>query len=80
MEHYDLNDLVCMKYAPMTSVYVERSLFKYEKKISIKKGMGLNESNLTVTYSRKLHFKYLMLRVLKFFFIGIKLRKCSFFS
>ena len=46
MEQYDLNDLVYMKYAPITSVDVERSFSMY-KNILAPNTMSFNKNNLT---------------------------------
>jgi len=46
VEQYDSNDLVYMKYAPITSVDVERSFSMY-KNILAPNRMSFNESNLT---------------------------------
>lgn len=45
VEQYNLNDLVYMKYAPITSVDVERSFSMY-KNILAPNRMSFNESNL----------------------------------
>ena len=46
VEQYDSNDLVYMKYAPITSVDVERSFTMY-KNILAPNRMSFDESNLT---------------------------------
>jgi len=50
MEQYDLNDLAYIKYAPITSVDIERSFYMY-RNILTSNRMSVNESNLNKIYT-----------------------------